>query len=253
MAWTEQQLQTLQTSFSYGSEVHRTLLSEKLKSFEHQRAILQKRNKMVGAGFILGYVTAMFGPSFLLLRSSDLVYMGLGAFIVYSYDLDKEYNVLFSEMQILYDWCIPNSNDLPPVDNALMQKLIETMGTLVRAERIERLVPLINGPLTSQTSSLSGYAASGGQALFGMAKDLVLSSNERSEEKMDVATFTLLMRNLVQGKSTSILDYYLYGEGRFNIAEQLSSRVTLLPMVNRWLNEFLSTSTTNDHPHSHSL
>ena len=46
---------------------------------------------------------------------------------------------------------------------------------------------------------------------------------------MQPEVFSLLVRQLVQGKSSSMLDYYLYGKGRQSIDGYIDKGLTFVP------------------------
>lgn len=227
MPWSEEQRRLLNQSFSYHNDQHRALIREKLTQFQKLKAKQQQRNMHIGAGVLLGLGTSWFGPNLFIIQSSNAVYLALGAYIWASQASHQRYMAVFDEMRDIYDWCIPDGSSIPPVDNVLIQQLIETMGTLLDSARIQRLSPLINGERTS--SALSHYAYSGVQALFGTAKDLVFGLQESSDQLMQPEVFSLLVRQLVQGKSSSMLDFYLYGQGRKGVDGYITKGSTFLP------------------------
>ncbi len=228
MAWTEEQQGLLNQPFSYGVSGHRALLEEKSAEFQPLKEKMQVRNKRIGISLIAGYATSIFGPNFIIMHSSSVVYLGLGAYLFSCLPENKAYTQAFNEMQALYDWCIPDGSNLPPFTHSLTQQLVETMGTLVDKERLQRLSPLING--LNERASLGAYAAAGGQALFGAAKGWLTGGDNKIEQAlMSPEVFSLFVRQLVQGKSVSSLDYYLYGKGRLVIEGYADKGVALLP------------------------
>ena len=228
MTWTAEQEQLLNQPFSYGAPMHQHFIQKKLTEFQHLKEKMQVRNKYIGMGLIAGYAASFLGPNLIIMHSSAVVYLGLGAYLFSCRPENKAYTQAFNEMQRLFDWCIPDDGPLPPFTNVLMQQFVETMGTLVDMKRLQRLSPLING--TSERASLSSYAATGGQALFGVAKGWVMGGNSKAEEGVMLPeVFSLLVRQLVQGKSASSVDYYFYGKGRLVIEGYADKGMALLP------------------------
>lgn len=228
MAWNEEQKSILSQSFSYHNEQHKALIREKLAQFQKLKIKQQQRNKHVGVGLIIGLGASWFGPNLFIIHSSNAVYVVLGAYIWASQASHQKYMEVFDEMRDIYDWCIPDGSSIPPVDNVLMQQLIENLGTLLDSGRIQRLSPLINGERHS--SGLSHYAYGGVNALFGAAKNMMFGATEHSEQQlMQPEVFSLLVRQLVQGKSSSMLDFYLYGQGRQSVDGYIKKGWSFLP------------------------
>ena len=228
MAWSAAQKNILSQSFSYHNEQHRALIREKLAQFQKLKTKQQQRNKHVGLGLIIGLGASWFGPNLFIIHSSNAVYLALGAYIWASQASHQRYMELFDEMRDIYDWCIPDGSSLPVVDNVLMQQLIETLGMLLDSGRIQRLSPLVNGERTS--NALSHYASGGVHALFGTVKNLMFNVSEETEQQlMQPEVFSLLVRQLVQGKSSSMLDFYLYGQGRQSVDGYIKRGLSLVP------------------------
>lgn len=218
----------LAQQFNYGTTAHRQLLERKLAAFIDHYAEMKSRSRPIFLAAAGTAATRILGLYSALLMPIDLALFGFGLWKVQqTMNHHQQYQEAFTDILAIYDWCIPAGGPLPPTNNASIQTLIETLGTLINGERLGRLAPLANGP--QQGASWSNYAISGGRALLGLVG---LSTGPAPNENiLDQRTFTLLVRNLVNGRDTSATDYYCYGEGGRTVVSGLQYGVNAVNSV----------------------
>lgn len=237
MAWTAEQKSLLGQTFSLANKEHKGLIKEKLSEFNKFKQQQVLMNRKIGLGFGASFVLSFFGPSIILFRASDLAYLALGAYIWHGRTTGYyKYAETFKEMLDIYDWSIPNGSQLPLVDNVVMQGLIETLGTLIDDGRIQRLSPLMNGD-KGQNLVFSVFK-SATQNLKNTSVGFFASQDESEGQVMPPEMFSLLVRQLVQGKSKSAIDYYLYGMGRLQVEDYIKKGWEVMPEnVKHFLNK----------------
>jgi len=256
MAFTNEQQQLINSPFSSNSGPHLSLLNQKLDAFNQHYSALKAKSKPIAAAAMGAFAAKLFGFSSILMPV-DLLLWSYAAYEIHkSIELNQHYRENFADLLDVYDWCIPNKDNLPATNIEQVQNLIETMGTLVNKDKLQRLQPLINGS-PSQSSNLGDYAKSATLSFMGSASNFFGFNNGRAARQniMDPATFTLLVRNLVNNKSTSNYDYYLFGEGSTNLGNGINRGIETVTSFKNTIAAMMPGRGKDDQPPSnnHSL
>lgn len=255
MAFTNEQQQLLKTRFSSKDDSHLSLLTQKIATFNQHYLSLKAKSKPIAASAMGSFAAKLFGFGSILLPVDILLWSYAAYEIHNSIELNLHYREGFSDLLNIYDWCIPNKDNLPATNITPVQNLIETMGTLVSKDRLQRLQPLINGS-PEQASNLGDYARSASSSIFSAASGLFGLNSRKTDRQniMNPATFTLLVRNLVNGKSTSTYDYTLFGEGSTTVGNCINRGINTISSLKNTLAAMMPGRNNEPPPsHGHSL